>query len=83
MTGQFNLLYPEWQGYGEHQDVYHGAHYVCEHQQIPLDYAVPVVDREHLQVEEGHLQQIELPHPRDRGRGPVVPGVAIDQRGGR
>ncbi|WP_462248108.1 arginase family protein [Ekhidna sp.] len=31
MKSQFNLLYPEWQGYGAHQEVYHGAHHFCNH----------------------------------------------------
>ena len=53
MIDQFNLLYPEWYGYGDHQEVYHGAQFFCKHSAIEIDYEVPVNVREKLETEDG------------------------------
>ncbi|MEM7297976.1 MAG: arginase family protein [Bacteroidota bacterium] len=53
MTNQFNLLYPEWQGYASHQEVYHGAKYFCQHMVAALDHEVEVPIQEELAIEEG------------------------------
>ncbi len=42
MENQFNLLYPEWQGYSSHKEVYHGAKHFCNHVRIPVDHEVNV-----------------------------------------
>ena len=31
MQPDLNLFYPEWQGYGKDQQVFHGAHHLCRH----------------------------------------------------
>lgn len=54
MKGQFNLLYPEWQGYSSHQEVFHGAHHFCKHVGKSLDYKqVDVPEKEELLQEGG------------------------------
>ncbi len=55
VKGQFNLFYPEWQGYGSHQEVYHGAHHFCRHVGNKLTYGeVDVFEVEEL-VKEGGI----------------------------
>ncbi len=54
MKDQFNLLYPEWQGYGAHQEVLHGAHHFCSHVGNALSYnAIEVQEKEQLVTEGG------------------------------
>ena len=50
---QFNLLYPDWQGYASHQEVYHGAQLFCKHVELRTDYEVPVSLEEELTTEDG------------------------------
>lgn len=55
MSKPFNLLFPEWQGYGAHQDVYHGAQHFCRHVGEKLTFdEVKVPEKEQL-VEEGGI----------------------------
>lgn len=42
----FNLLFPEWQGYGENQDVYHGAMHLCQHVTKNLQFSTIDVHKE-------------------------------------
>lgn len=61
MKGQFNLFYPEWQGYGSHQEVYHGAHHFCRHVGNKLSYnEVDVSEKEELQKEAGIIGRNSL-----------------------
>lgn len=53
MQDQFNLLFPEWQGYASHQEVYHGAQHFCKHTTLNLDYEVPITLDELLTEEDG------------------------------
>lgn len=53
MSDRFHLLYPEWQGYASHQEVYHGAKYFCRHMKAALDHEVEVALNEELIEEEG------------------------------
>lgn len=56
MTNAFNLLFPEWQGYGVHQDVYHGAYHFCNHVTPSLNYTeVEVSLQDNLEQEGGIL----------------------------
>ena len=53
MKNQFNLLFPEWQGYSNHQDVYHGAQQFCSHVNVPVDHEIEVSLSERLLPEDG------------------------------
>ncbi len=55
MQKPFNLLYPEWQGYASHQEVYHGARHFCKHVQVSVDHEVDVSLSQDLKVENGIL----------------------------
>lgn len=54
MINQFNLLYPDWQGYASHQDVYHGAKHLSRHTNLVLDHEVDVPLNERL-INEGGI----------------------------
>lgn len=61
MKGQFNLFYPEWQGYGSHQEVFHGAHHFCRHVGASLKYEqVEVSESEELKKEGGIIGRSSL-----------------------
>ena len=61
MKDRFNLLFPEWQGYSDHQEVYHGAYHFCEHLAPNLLFeAVDVRERESLSLEEGIIGRASL-----------------------
>ncbi len=61
MEGQFNLLYPEWQGYGAHQEVFYGAHHFCKHVGGTLKYyEVEVQESEKLTREGGIIGRNSL-----------------------
>lgn len=51
-----NLLFPEWQGYGSSQAVYHGAHYLCRHLASDFQFTeVEVPEQETLLKVDGIL----------------------------
>ena len=51
-----NLLYPEWQGYGAHKQVMHGARHLCHHVLPDTSFAaIDVPETESLTVENGIL----------------------------
>ena len=53
MENQFNLLYPEWQGYSSHKEVYHGAKHFCSNVDVHVDHEVEVSLSEELLIEDG------------------------------
>ena len=58
---RFNMLFPEWQGYGGHQEVYHGALHFCNHVTPATNYdQVHVPDHDVLKVEEDILGRSSL-----------------------
>lgn len=61
MKGQFNLLFPEWQGYGANQEVFHGAHHFCRHVGQSFNYnEVEVREKEELKSEGGIIGRNSL-----------------------
>ncbi|MEO9482014.1 MAG: arginase family protein [Ekhidna sp.] len=69
MKVQFNLFYPEWQGYGAHQEVFHGAHHFCNHVGKSLTYdAVEVVENEELVTEGGIIGRQSLLRMMDQAK---------------
>lgn len=61
MKGQFNLFFPEWQGYGAHQKVFHGAQHFCRHVGNSLQYnEVQVPESEELKQEGGIIGRSSL-----------------------
>ena len=61
MKGQLNLSYPEWQGYGAHQEVFHGARHFCNHVGQSLDYSeVEVSENEKLEKAGGIIGRDSL-----------------------
>lgn len=61
MSDRLNLLFPEWQGYGAHQEVFHGAHHFCRHVSSTLKYQeIDVPEKEILIKEENIIGRSSL-----------------------
>lgn len=70
MENHFNLLFPEWQGYGSHQEVYHGAYHFCRHVGAKLAFnEVEVTEKEELAEEGGIIGRASLLKLMDRATG--------------
>lgn len=70
MNKPFNLLFPEWQGYGVHQEVFDGARHFCRHVGEKLTFSeVEVPEKEELEEEGGIIGRASLLKLLDQASG--------------